>query len=117
MDGRTDQDQLAFAASQARARGGQLGSGGVMWGGVEQNRIKRAGTGVRALDPTRAFPGLTLFAPPGEVVYLIDLQGKVIHTWQMPYPARYGYLTERGTLLYNGWTPGDGWLDWQPYKG
>ena len=30
---------------------------------VEQNKIKRSGIGVRALDRTRAFPGFTLFAP------------------------------------------------------
>ena len=90
--------------------------GGVMQEGVDQSRIRRAGTGVRALDPARAFPGLTLLAPPGNIVYLIDLQGNVTHTWEMPYPAHYGYLTEHGTLLYNGRTPGDGWLGQQPYK-
>jgi hypothetical protein len=38
-------------------------------------------------------------------VYLIDLDGKVIHTWQMPYaPGNYGYLTDRGTVFYNGKT-------------
>ena len=35
-------------------------------------------------------------------MYLVDLQGNVEHTWQMPYPGIYGYLTERGTLFYNG---------------
>jgi hypothetical protein len=74
---------------------------------VEQNKLKRSGTGLRALDPERACPGFTLFAPQsdGGKVYLIDLEGKVVHTWQMPYPpGNYGYLTERGTLFYNGKT-------------
>ena len=84
---------------------------------VEQNKIRRAGTGLRALDPERAFPGFTLFAPPGSAVYLIDLQGNVVHSWEMPHPAHYGCLTPRGTLLYNGRTPGDGWLGRQPYRG
>ena len=77
---------------------------------VEQNKLKRAGTGLRALDHERACPGFTLFAPMSGAgnVYLIDLDGKVIHTWQMPYPpGNYGYLTDSGTLFYNGKTAED----------
>src|SRR6266700_3519502 len=46
----------------------------------------------------------TLVVSAGDgTVYLIDLHGKVVHTWRMPYPAgQYGYLTEKGTLFYNG---------------
>ena len=49
---------------------------------VEQIKAKRAGLGLRAVDPEKAFPGFTLFAPQsGEgKVYLIDLDGKVVHT-------------------------------------
>ena len=88
---------------------------------VEQNKLKRAGTGLRALDPERAWPGFTLFAlyqSAGRTVYLIDLEGKVVHTWQMPYPAQYGRLTERGTLFYNGKTPesSDRFISGKPYK-
>jgi len=71
---------------------------------VEQTKAKRSGVGVRAHDPERAFPGYTLFAPQssGGKVYLVDLDGAVIHSWQMPYPpGNYGYLTDRGTFLYN----------------
>jgi hypothetical protein len=59
-------------------------------------------------DPSpnnRACPGFTLFAPQSGSgkVYVIDMDGKVVHTWQMSYaPGNYGYLTERGTLFYNG---------------
>ena len=89
---------------------------------VEQNKLKRAGTGLRALDHDRACPGFTLFAPSsgGGNVYLIDLDGKVIHTWQMPYaPGNYGYLTDRGTLFYNGKTAEDSgsFISQQPWKG
>jgi hypothetical protein len=55
---------------------------------VEQNTLKRRGVGLRACDPERACPGFTLFAPVFEqnrTVYLIDLQGEVVHTWQLPY--------------------------------
>ena len=55
---------------------------------VEQNKVKRSGIGLRACDRDRAFDGFTLFAPlSGDgKVYLIDLDGEVVHTWQMPYP-------------------------------
>jgi hypothetical protein len=72
---------------------------------VEQNKLKRFGIGLRACDRERAFPGYTLFAPQsgGGKVYLIDLDGNLAHTWQMPYPpGNYGYLTDRGTYFYNG---------------
>jgi hypothetical protein len=47
---------------------------------IEQIKAKRAGVGLRALDPDRAWKGFTLFAPQsgGGKVYLIDLEGKVI---------------------------------------
>ena len=88
---------------------------------VEQTKLKRAGTGLRAFDRERAWPGFTLFAPYQSVtttVYLIDLDGNVVHTWPMPYPAQYGRLTERGTLFYNGKTPSapDSFLSDKPYK-
>jgi Arylsulfotransferase (ASST) len=88
---------------------------------VEQNTLKRRGVGLRACDPERACPGYTLFAPCFEqnrTVYLVDLQGEVIHTWQMPYaPGLSGYLTERGTLIYNGRTLEEGFLSRFPFKG
>jgi len=88
---------------------------------VEQIKLKRAGLGLRALDRERAWPGFTLFAlyqSATTTVYLIDLDGTVVHTWQMPYPAQYGCLTERGTLFYNGKTPGaaDSFISDKPYK-
>jgi outer membrane protein assembly factor BamB len=89
---------------------------------VEQIKLKRAGTGLRALNVDRACPGFTLFAPQsgGGKVYLIDLEGNVTHTWQMPYPpGNSGYLTERGTLFYNGKTIEDSkrFISGQPWKG
>src|ERR1051325_11269437 len=89
---------------------------------VEQVKLKRAGLGLRAWDRDQAFPGFTLFAPQtgGGKVYLIDLDGAVVHTWQMPYPpGNYGYLTDRGTLFYNGKTveESDRFISRQPWKG
>ena len=88
---------------------------------VEQNALKRRGVGLRACEPERASSGFTLFAPhfvQNRSVYLIDLQGAVVHTWDMPYPPGLsGYLTERGTLFYNGRTSEDTFLSRFPFKG
>ena len=88
---------------------------------VEQNTIKRRGVGLRAFDPERAAPAYTLFSPLvwGEGrVYLVDLRGKVVHAWHMPYPPGLsGYLTERGTLFYNARTPEESFLSRFPFKG
>jgi uncharacterized protein (UPF0248 family) len=88
---------------------------------VEQNTVKRRGVGLFASDLERASPGFTLFAPlfvQNRNVYLIDLQGNVTHTWTLPYsPGLSGYLTERGTLFYNGRTSEDSFLSRFPFKG
>jgi outer membrane protein assembly factor BamB len=89
---------------------------------VEQIKAKRSGVGLRAVDHERACPGFTLFAPlsDGGTIYLIDMDGNVVHTWQMPYlPGNYGYLTERGTLFYNGKVieDSDRFISRQPWKG
>jgi hypothetical protein len=89
---------------------------------VEQRKAMRAGVGLRACDEERACPGYTLFAPiTGDgTVYLIDLQGIVVHTWHMPYPpGLYGHLTPAGTLFYCGKTleQSDRFISTQPWKG
>jgi hypothetical protein len=89
---------------------------------VEQIKAKRSGIGLRAVDHDRAYRGFTLFAPQSGSgkVYLIDIDGEVVHTWQMPYPpGNYGYLTERGTLFYNGKVTEDSnrFISRQPWKG
>jgi hypothetical protein len=87
--------------------------------GVDQNPIRRRGAGLRGLDAARAYPGLTLFAPMGgREAHLIDLQGAVVHTWHLPYPpGLYGYLTDRGTLFYNGQIPNETFLGKSPFMG
>ena len=88
---------------------------------VEQNTLKRRSFGLRAFDSERVCPGFTLFAPHFEqnrTVYLIDLRGEVVHTWNMPYPPGLsGYLTARGTLFYNGRTSESSFLSRFPFKG
>ena len=76
---------------------------------IDQNPIRRRGTGLRGFDPSRASPGFTLFAPAScdGAVYLIDLKGRIVHTWRMPHPpGQYGYPTEKGALFYNGKSSG-----------
>ncbi|MFD0392227.1 hypothetical protein ACFQ3Z_03415 [Streptomyces nogalater] len=53
--------------------------------------------------------GYTLYAPltgTGEV-YLIDIHGRTVHRWDLPYrPGRHARLLADGTLAYNGVLPG-----------
>src|SRR5579862_5213614 len=86
---------------------------------VDQNTVRRRGVGLRALDPARACPGFTLFAPMGgQAIHLIDLHGDEMHAWTTPYrPGLYGYLTERGTMLFNGQIPNETFLGKSPFMG
>jgi outer membrane protein assembly factor BamB len=89
---------------------------------VDQNTVRRRGVGVRALDRERAFPGYTLFAPLSSKgkVYLIDLEGTVVHEWKLPYsPGQTTYLLPNGNLFYNGKLPGSHELFpvWSAYRG
>lgn len=72
---------------------------------VDQNTIRRRGTGLISHNPQKTFDGYTLFAPlsgSGEV-YLIDIDGNIAHQWQLPHPpGLYGYLLPNGNLFYNG---------------
>ena len=106
--------------SVSQVQGAQAVSTSTGSGAIDQNPIRRRGTGLRALDIARACPGLTLFSPLASdgIVYLISLDGRVVHTWKMPYPpGLYGYLTENGTLFYNGKIPNDTFLGKAPFKG
>ena len=72
---------------------------------VDQQRVRRARTGLIAHDPSRALSGYTLFtAMFGDgTVYLVDMDGKVVHTWRLPYrPGLYGHLLDNGHLFYSG---------------
>jgi hypothetical protein len=113
---------LAGTSILPRTLGAQAQSGGSEASSprVDQNTVRRRGIGLRAFDPARASAGLTLFAPmQGTTVYLINLRGEVVHTWKMPYPpGSYGYLTDRGTLFYNGkLPPDDTFIGSSPFRG
>lgn len=89
---------------------------------VDQNSRRRRPTGLIALDEEAASPGYTLFAPltgSGEV-YLVDLHGRPVHQWTLPYrPGRHARLLADGTLAYNGVLPGEPahFPMWHKYRG
>jgi len=92
---------------------------------VDQTTLRRTRRlGLTGHEPSKAYQGYTLFAPMfGEgTVYLVDMQGEVVHTWQAPYPpGDYGYLLPNGNLFYNGktppQTPGEYFPAWPIFKG
>ena len=57
---------------------------------------------------------------PGHVD-LTDLNGEVVHRWEMPHPpGLYGYLLPNGNLFYLGKTHDETWdrfLSWNRFKG
>ncbi len=57
--------------------------------------------GLTFYQPDKAFCGYTLFAPMRDTnAYLIDMQGAIVHRWQLPHrPGDYGYLLDNGHLL------------------
>ena len=62
--------------------------------------------GLTVYQPDKTDHGYTLFAPmTGTSAYLIDMQGRVVHHWSLPYrPGAYGYLLDNGHLLVAGRT-------------
>ncbi len=89
---------------------------------VDQNTLRRHGVGLRALDRDKASPGYTLFTPlsgDGEA-YLVDLDGEVVHQWDLPYrPGLHAHILANGNLLYGGKAP-DGEIlfpIWGEYRG
>jgi hypothetical protein len=93
-----------------------------MSAGLDQNTLRRKGVGLRLLDPRRASPGYTLFAPLASKgdVFLVDLHGKVVHRWKLPYaPGQTAYLLPNGNLYFNGKLPGaePRFPVWSAYRG
>jgi outer membrane protein assembly factor BamB len=89
---------------------------------MDQNTLRRRGTGLIAADPEHGFGGYTLYAPltsPG-VVYLVDSAGNEAHRWELPYrPGRHARILPNGNLAYNGALPGgpQPFAMWHKYRG
>jgi hypothetical protein len=67
---------------------------------VPSKKVGPPKLGILLNDP-RAFPGYTLVAPlNGKKTYLIDMQGRVVRTWESQYSAgQEAYFLENGHLL------------------
>lgn len=70
-------------------------------------------TGVLLSDPLNFYNGYTIVAPLGgnvkpsgkHMVYLVDMEGNEVHSWETGYkPGNYGFLTKEGILVYGGAT-------------
>lgn len=75
---------------------------------LDQVTLRRRGAGLIASNPHRSAGGYTLFAPQtgNGAVYLIDIDGAVVHQWNMPHrPGRDAVLLANGNLGYNGSHP------------
>ena len=71
-------------------------------GPVEQQRQKRAGTGLTGYDPAKAFDGYTLFSPfQGSTAYVIDMMGEVVNSWDLTDDPRERNIFSV-SLLENG---------------
>ncbi|KAL5348491.1 hypothetical protein ACLOAV_006974 [Pseudogymnoascus australis] len=74
---------------------------------MEQNTIKRGGVGLRGVDKEQSFGGYTLYAPlAGDVAYLVDIDGKEVHRWQLPgRTGRHARILANGNLAINTINP------------
>ena len=61
-------------------------------------------TGLLQMNREKAFDGYTLVtSTTSKRAFLMDMEGKVVHKWQMKYPAGlYAYLLPNGNLLAGG---------------
>ena len=55
-------------------------------------------TGTTIYNPGKAFNGYTMFNS-GSTMYLMDMNGKVVHTWKLPFSAHHGELKPNGNLV------------------
>jgi outer membrane protein assembly factor BamB len=72
---------------------------------TDQVTVRRRSTGLTAINRAKTAGGYTLFAPQtaGGAVYLVDIDGAVVHQWALPVrPGRDAVLLKNGNLGYNG---------------
>jgi len=64
---------------------------------------KTAFKGVTFCDSTQIDEGYTLFSTYNRDVWLIDMEGYIVHRWKMPYtPGAHQWLLPSGNLLFAG---------------
>lgn len=72
---------------------------------VDQVTQRRRGVGLIAHDPAASAGGYTLIAPQTADghVYLVGMDGEVVHQWKMPLRAgRHAVILPNGNMGYNG---------------
>lgn len=72
---------------------------------VDQITQRRRGVGLIAHDPAASAGGYTLIAPQTAdgCVYLVGIDGAVVHQWKMPVRAgRHAVILPNGNMGYNG---------------
>jgi len=69
--------------------------------------------GVTVHEAWRTYKGVTLLTPKeGTGAFLVDMQGRVLHQWDVGYaPASGAELLPNGNLLYSGKTTGSSGID------
>ena len=89
---------------------------------MDQNTLRRRGTGLIGVDHDLTFGGYTLYTPLSStgVAYLVDIEGNEVHRWELPYrPGRHARILPNGNLAYNG-AHQDGTVPfamWHKYRG
>ncbi len=66
--------------------------------------VRMGQKGLTIYDPMKAFNGYTILFPMGTYdCWLMDMEGRYVHRWRMPYRVgNHGILLPNGNLLYAG---------------
>ena len=77
-------------------------TGYAMFCKMDMARLNAGEGGVVVHDKSRAYEGYTLFTPMYQnIAWLIDMNGRVVHNWQMKNPPGvYGKLLDNGNLMW-----------------
>lgn len=89
---------------------------------LDQNTLRRRGTGLIGVDHNLTFGGYTLYVPLSStgVAHLIDIEGNEVHRWELPHrPGRHARILPNGNLAYNGAHPDvpAPFAMWHKYRG
>jgi hypothetical protein len=68
----------------------------------DRDPLSRRTVGVVACKDSLVCPGFTLFTPFSREAYLIDLDGRVVHSWRGERASAMVYLLPNGDLLRDG---------------
>ena len=86
---------------------------------VTSNTIDKNQTGIRIYQPDKCYKGYTLFTHQSlytspvnlNYIYLIDMNGEIIHKWITEHVTTFARLSSEGNLIFAG---GDGLIELDP---